>query len=224
MGSAIMETKDMRIINRTMQKLQSNNMAAYYAETAAEVIPLIKRLIKPGETVTHGGSETLKQCGVIDLLNSGTYNYIDRSKAQTPEEIEEIYRKAYFADTYLTSANAVTESGLLYNVDGNSNRVSAILYGPKQVVFICGCNKIVKDLDEAVMRLKTIAAPRNTKRLGCETYCAKEGECLALGRDASYMCDGCKSPQRICCNYVVSARQRQKDRLKVIIVGEELGY
>ena len=219
-----MEENMMKRINKTMERLQAHNMAAYYVETKAEVVPLLKTLMKEGETVTHGGSVTLGECGVTELLNTGDYNYLDRSKAQTPEEIEEIYRKAYFADTYLTSANAVTESGLLYNVDGNSNRVSAILYGPKQVVFICGCNKIVKDLDEAVMRLKTIAAPRNTKRLGCETYCAKEGECLALGRDASYMCDGCKSPQRICCNYVVSARQRQKDRLKVIIVGEELGY
>ncbi len=224
MGSAIMETKDMRIINRTMQKLQSNNMAAYYAETAAEVIPLIKRLIKPGETVTHGGSETLKQCGVIDLLNSGTYNYIDRSKAQTPEEIEKVYREAYFADTYFGSANAVTESGLLYNVDGNSNRVSAYLYGPKQVILICGWNKIVKDLDEATYRVKAFASPQNTKRLGCETYCAKAGECLSVGRDASYMCDGCRMDGRICCNYVISARQRQRDRIKVILVGEELGY
>ena len=81
-----------------------------------------------------------------------------------------------------------------------------------------------KDLDEAVIRLKTVAAPMNTKRLNCDTYCAKEGECLAMGQDVSFMCDGCKSPARICCNYVVSAQQRHKDRMKVIIVGEELGY
>ncbi len=214
----------MKKINRTMENLRAHNMAAYFVETKEEVIPLLQTLMNEGETVTHGGSETLKECGVIDLLNSGKYHYLDRSKAQTREETEEIYRKAFTADTYLTSANAVTENGLLYNIDGNSNRVAAILYGPKQVVFICGCNKIVKDLDEAVVRLKTVAAPMNTKRLGCETYCANEGECLAMGRDASFMCDGCKSPQRICCNYVVSARQRQKDRMKVILVGEELGY
>ncbi len=219
-----METKDMQKINRTMLKLQKNNMAAYYAETAAEVVPLVKRLIKAGETVTHGGSETLKQCGVIELLSSGAYHYLDRSKAQTPEEVEKLYREAYFADTYFGSANAVTEGGLLYNVDGNSNRVSAYLYGPKQVILICGYNKIVKDLDEATYRVKEYASPQNTKRLGCDTYCSKAGECLSVGSDASYMCDGCRTPGRICCNYVICAQQRHKDRIKVIIVGEKLGY
>lgn len=219
-----MDETMMKRITKTITSLRNNNMAAFYVEKKEDVVPLLKTLMNEGETVTHGGSETLKECGVTDLLNSGAYNYLDRSKAASAEEVEEIYRKAYFADTYLASANAVTEGGLLYNVDGNSNRVSAILYGPKQVVFICGYNKIVRDLDEAVVRLKTVAAPQNTKRLSCETYCAKEGECLAMGRDASYMCDGCKSPQRICCNYVISAHQRHKDRLKVIIVGEKLGY
>lgn len=219
-----MDETMMKRITKTITSLRNNNMAAFYVEKKEDVVPLLKTLMNEGETVTHGGSETLKECGVTDLLNSGAYNYLDRSKAASAEEVEEIYRKAYFADTYLASANAVTEGGLLYNVDGNSNRVSAILYGPKQVVFICGYNKIVRDLDEAVVRLKTVAAPKNTKRLNCETYCAKEGECLAMGRDASYMCDGCKSPQRICCNYVISAHQRHKDRLKVIIVGEKLGY
>lgn len=219
-----MDEAMMKKINKTLAALRGNNMAAYYVETKEEVLPLLQSLMNEGETVTHGGSETLKECGVIDLLNSGVYNYLDRSKAKDRDEAEELMRKAYFADTYLASANAVTEGGLLYNVDGNSNRVSAILYGPKQVIFICGYNKIVKDLDEAVWRLKTVAAPRNTKRLNCETYCAKEGECLAKGQDASYMCDGCKSPARICCNYVISARQRHKDRIKVILVGEKLGY
>ena len=219
-----MDSKNMMIINRTMDRLRRNNMAAFYAETRAEVIPLLRRMIREGETVTHGGSETLKECGVIDLLNSGKYNYLDRSKAETPEEIQKIYREAYTADTYLGSANAVTQSGLLYNVDGNSNRVSAYLFGPKQVILICGYNKIVKDLDEATYRVKAVASPMNTKRLGCETYCANAGECLSVGTDASYMCDGCRMDGRICCNYVICARQRQKDRIKVIIVGEELGY
>lgn len=219
-----MKEIDMRTIEKTMERLRAHNMAAYYVETKEEVIPLLQSLMNEGETVTHGGSETLKQCGVIDLLNSGKYNYLDRSKAKDREETEAIYRAAYTADTYLASANAVTQNGLLFNVDGNSNRVSAICYGPKQVIFICGVNKLVRDLDEAVVRLKTVASPMNTKRLNCDTYCAREGECLAMGRDASFMCDGCKSPQRICCNYVVSAFQRHKDRMKVILVGEELGY
>ena len=216
--------KDMALINKTMEHLRRNRMAAYYVETREEVLPLVRSLMKEGETVTHGGSETIKQCGLIELLKSGAYKYLDRSAAETPEEVERIYREAYFADTYLGSANAVTCGGLLYNVDGNSNRVSAYLYGPKQVILVCGYNKIVKDLDEATYRVKKFASPQNTARLGCDTYCRHNGECLSVGSDASYMCDGCRSEGRICCNYVISARQRQQDRIKVIIVGEELGY
>ena len=216
--------KDMNVINKTMERLRRNNMAAYYAETKAEVIPIIRRLIKPGETVTHGGSESIKECGLIEMLRTGDYNYIDRSAAQSPEEAERLMREAYFADTYLGSSNAVTQSGLLYNVDGNSNRVSAYLFGPKQVIRICGYNKIVKDLDEATYRVKEYASPQNTKRLNCDTYCRQNGECLSVGSDASFMCDGCRNEGRICCNYVICARQRHKDRIKVIIVGEKLGY
>lgn len=219
-----MKTKDMNLIKLTMDNLRRNNMAPYYVETKEEVVPLVQSLMSDGETVTHGGSESIKECGIIDLLNSGAYRYLDRSKAASPEDAERIYREAFCADTYFASANALLQGGQLFNVDGNSNRVAAILYGPKQVIFVCGYNKIVKDLDEAVYRLKTVASPKNTKRLNCETYCAKEGECLAKGRDASYMCDGCRSKDRICCNYVVSAWQRHKDRFKVIIVGEPLGY
>ena len=219
-----MDTLDMNKINKAMDNLRRNNMAAYFAQTKAEVVPLLRRLMKSGETVSHGGSETLKECGVIDLLRSGEYNYLDRSAAQTPEDVERIYRETYSADTYLGSSNAVTESGLLYNVDGNSNRVSAYLYGPKQVILICGYNKLVKDLDEATYRVKEYASPRNTKRLGCDTYCRVNGECLSVGSDASYMCDGCRSEGRICCNYVICAKQRHKDRIKVIFVGEKLGY
>ena len=216
--------KDMITIKKTMDHLKRNRMAAYYVETKEEVLPLVKSLMKEGETVTHGGSETIKQCGLIELLKSGDYKYLDRMAAETPEERERITREAYFADTYLGSANAVTRSGLLYNVDGNSNRVSAYLYGPKQVILVVGYNKIVKDLDEATYRVKKFASPMNTARLGCDTYCFKNGECLSVGSDASYMCDGCRSEGRICCNYVISARQRHLDRIKVIIVGEELGY
>ena len=219
-----MRELDMEAVNRTIENLKKNNMAAFYVEKKEDVLPLLRELIKEGDTVTHGGSETLKECGIIEELRSGKYNYIDRSKASSPDDAEKLMREAYFADVYLASSNAVTESGLLYNVDGNSNRVSAILYGPKSVIFICGYNKIVKDLDEATYRVKKHAAPKNTKRLHCETYCRTAGECLAIGRDASFMCDGCRSEGRICCNYVISAKQRHKERLKVIIVGEKLGY
>ena len=220
----MMKEKDMKIINSTIENLKKNNMAAYYAQTKEEALNLVKELIKKGDTVTHGGSVTLKECGVIDLLNNGDYNYLDRTKCKSREEIEALYRKTYSADVYFSSSNAVTQSGELYNVDGNSNRVSAILYGPKSVVMLCGYNKIVKDIDEAVYRVKKIAAPKNTERLMCDTYCYYNKECLSLGKDASYVCDGCRSEERICCNYVISAKQRHKDRIKVIIIGEQLGY
>jgi hypothetical protein len=139
----------------------------------------------------------------------------------TREEINDIFRNSFFADTYLCSTNALTENGELYNVDGNSNRVAAICFGPKSVIMVVGKNKIVKDVPEAINRVKTIAAPKNAQRLNCQTYCNTKGECMGID---GLVCDGCESSQRICCNYVVSAHQRQKDRIKVILVNEQLGF
>ncbi|MBR2108626.1 MAG: lactate utilization protein [Ruminococcus sp.] len=213
------------IIKKTMENLQKNNIKPFYVEKKEDVLPLIRTLVNEGDTVSNGGSVTLKQTGVMDELKSGRYNYLDRSREGiTPEEIEQVYRDTYSADVYFASSNAITESGYLYNVDGNSNRVSAILYGPKSVVLVCGYNKIVKDLDEAVKRVKTCAAPPNTVRLNCETYCAEKGSCVSMNIDGGEYCDGCHSKDRICCNFVISAQQRHIDRIKVIIVGEELGY
>jgi hypothetical protein len=216
-------------ISKTMKNLERNNMMACFVEKKADVISKVVELIKEGETVSVGGSMTLFECGVIDHLRSGRYNFQDRYKeGLTRPELEDIYRKAFFADTYISSTNAVTENGELYNVDGNSNRVAAICYGPKSVIIIVGYNKIVDDIDAAVSRVKRTAAPANCVRLSCETYCNKKGECMSLesyGNDkGSGMTSGCNSPARICCSYVVSGYQRVKDRIKVIIVGEELGY
>lgn len=219
-----MKELDINIIEKTIQNLKKNNMQAYYCETCDDAVEKVKTLIKEGETITCGGSVTLKECGVLDLLRSGKYNFIEREKCNSREEVEEVMRKAYVSDTYFMSTNALIKDGVLYNVDGNSNRVSALLFGPKSVIVLCGYNKIVEDLDAAVMRVKKEAAPKNTARLNCETYCKNAEECLALGKDASFMCDGCRSEARICCNYVVSAQQRNKDRIKVIIIGEKLGY
>lgn len=219
-----MKKPDMKIIEKTINNLKRNNMLSFYCETKEEALAKVMEFINEGDTVTNGGSETLKQVGVIDAVKNGNFNYVDRSAAETREEAEELMREAYFADVYLTSSNAVTQHGELYNVDGNSNRVSAILYGPKSVVVVCGFNKIVKNFDEAVYRVKTKAAPPNTKRLHTGAYCEANGECLSCGSDGSFMCDGCRGDGRICCNYVVCAQQRHKERIKVIIVGEELGY
>lgn len=122
------------------------------------------------------------------------------------------------------STNALTENGELYNVDGNSNRVAALLYGPKSVIVVCGINKIVKNIDEAIKRVKTIAAPQNTIRLGIETPAEKQANVFPLRKENPELCDGCHGDTRICCNYVVSAQQRHIDRIKVIIIGEEYGY
>lgn len=143
------------------EKLKKNNMEFYYAPTAADVCPIVDSLMKEGDTVTHGGSVSMGECGIMELLKSGKYNYLDRSKATTPEETKEIYRQAFFADVYISSANAITEDGVLYNVDGNSNRIAAIAYGPDSVIVIAGYNKIVKDLNEAEIRVKREAAPPN---------------------------------------------------------------
>lgn len=212
-------------IQRTMENLKINKMKPYFVETKEEVLPLIKTLIKEGDTVSNGGSETLKETGVIEELKSGKYNYLNRSREGiTQDEIEEVYRKTYSADAYFASSNAITENGELYNVDGNSNRVSAILYGPKSVILVCGYNKIVKNIEEAEIRVKTKAAPPNCVRLNCDTYCQKTGKCLSLTGDNREIPSGCHSDRRVCCNYVISAQQRHVDRIKVIIVGEELGY
>lgn len=212
-------------INTVIANLKRNRMDAYYCPTKKEACELVKTLVKKGDTISSGGSVTLKQTGVYDIITSSDYNYLDRSREGiTREEIEEVYRKTFCADAFFTSTNAVTENGELYNVDGNSNRVAAILYGPKSVIVVCGCNKIVKNIDEAVKRVKTQAAPPNTVRLNIDTYCAKTGKCVSLEDDNSDMCAGCHSDGRICCNYVVSAQQRHVGRIKVIIIGEEYGY
>lgn len=211
------------MLKRTAANLELNNMKTFIAETKEEALGIVKELLKEGDTVACGGSMTVAEIGAQELLKSGAYNYLDRA-GKTPEEIEKVYRDAFSADVYLTSSNAVTENGELYNVDGNSNRVAAICFGPKSVIVIAGRNKIVKNLDAAVVRVKRFAAPMNTARLGCETYCQSKGECMALASGGSCMTDGCKSESRICCSYVVTAQQRIKDRIKVILVNEELGF
>ena len=167
------------------------------------------------------------QCGVIDWLKSGMFEYYDRyDENKSREEILDVFRQASFCDSYITSANALTEEGEMLNVDGHCNRISAIVHGPKQVIVIVGINKIVKDLDEAVLRVKEIAAPLNAKRLKKNTYCAEHGRCISLEDEKTKykLGAGCDSEDRICCNYVVSSYQQVKNRIKVVIVGESFGY
>lgn len=201
-------------ITRTMAALEKNRIKPYYAADRKQAAEIVRELIKDDKLITSGGSMTLKETGIADMLTSEFGDvYLDRSSAQTREQTEEIYRKAFVSDTFLCSTNALTEDGELYNVDGNGNRVSAMIYGPKQVIVVAGVNKIVRDLAQAVRRVETVAAPKNTIRLSCETPCAKTGEC-----------GHCHAQQRICCSYVRLAWQRVPNRIKVIIVDENLGY
>lgn len=208
-------------IKNIMRALESNNMSAFYAEDCSEVKDIVKKLVKKGETISCGGTETLKQTGVMDIMRSGEYNFLDRDAATTKQESEQIYKDTFSVDTFFCSANALTKDGLLYNVDGRSNRVAAMVYGPKSVICIVGVNKIVGGIEAAVKRVKTIAAPLNAKRLGVNTPCAKTGVC---SKAEEGMGSGCSTPDRICANFVVSGYQREKGRIKVIICNQQLGY
>lgn len=205
--------------------LINNNMTAYCVETKKDALNLVKDLLKKGQSVAVGGSATLDEVGVLNLLKNGDYNFIDRyEKGISPEESKKRLRMGLLSDTFICSSNAITKNGCLYNVDGNGNRVSALIFGPEKVIIIAGKNKIVEDLKEAEIRVKTIAAPKNTKRLNVPSYCLNAEKCLSLNEQNHEMCDGCSSDGRICCTYVVTSKQRQKGRISVILVNEDLGY
>ncbi len=203
-----------RRIEKTISNLEKNNIKGYYAKNNDELLNIIKDIAKEGEMVSVGGSMTLFETNIIDFLRSGRYNFLDRYEENlTPADMKEIYRKSFYADTYFSSVNAITEEGEIFNVDGNGNRVAAMLYGPDKVILIVGANKIVKNLDDAVNRNKSISGPANAKRLNTATPCAKVGYCM-----------DCKSEDRICCEYTVIKRQRTAGRMHVIFVNDILGF
>ncbi len=209
-------------LETVITNLRKNHLNPQVVTTKADVVPLIERLLNDGDTVAVGGSVTLNETGVIDLLRNGNYQFLDRyAEGLTREQTEEIFRRSFFADAYLCSSNAITEQGELYNVDGTGNRVAALAYGPKKVIVVVGVNKIVKDLDEAAKRVKVCAAPLNTQRLGLETYCNKTDHCMKVDGG---MTEGCSVDKRICCSYLITGYQRQTDRIHVILVEEECGY
>ncbi len=209
-------------ISQVKQALEANNMSVYYVDTKEEVVGQVEQLLREGQSVAVGGSHSLWSTGVIDHLRCGRYRFYDRHQpGLTPQQIRDIFLQSFTVDTYLCSANAVTLSGELYNVDGNSNRIAAICYGPESVIMVVGCNKIVDNLDEAIRRVKTTAAPPNARRQNFPTYCAEKGVCVGVDCD---MTDGCHSDARMCCNYLISSRQRIKGRIKVILVGEPVGF
>lgn len=211
MHPSAMETVWQRM-ERTADALRKNNMEATCVKTAQDVVPVVRSLLHPDDVVSNGGSVSLAETGVMDLLRSGEYRFLDR-EGLSGDELGRVYRDAFSADAYFASANAVTDAGEIFNVDGNGNRVAAIAFGPKKVILVVGCNKLVADLHEAETRLETLAAPANTKRLSCATPCRETG-----------VCAHCHSPARVCCTYTVQRFQRQKGRIHVILVAEPLGF
>ncbi len=215
----------MDLINNVAENLKKNNMEAFVVDKKEGILPLLKNLLSDGASVGVGGSVTLNEIGVIPFLREGNYEFFDRyAEGLSRPEAVEVMRQALLADAFITSSNAVTEKGELYNVDGNGNRVAALCFGPKKVIVIVGANKIVKDLKAAEERVKKIAAPKNCTRLGLETPCYKMGECVSMKIENREMCDGCAIDGRICSTYVLSGFQRNKDRIKVILCKENLGY
>lgn len=201
-------------IKRTKEALEKNNYDVYVVNTKEDAANMVESIIEKGSTVSFGGSMSILECGVLNILRNGEYNLLDRYKeGLTSEDIGKLFRESFFADYYLTSTNALTENGELVNLDGNGNRVAAMIFGPKKVVVIAGINKIVRDIDEAYKRVRDEAAPINAKRLSRKTPCGVTGKCM-----------DCSSPERICNHMVVTYRQNTKNRGIVILVKEDIGY
>ncbi|MBR3743041.1 MAG: lactate utilization protein [Clostridia bacterium] len=198
------------LAQKVIKGLQSRNMTGYYAASKEEAMNLALSLIPEESTVTMGGGMSVHEIGLVDALKNGRYNFIDRDAC---EDKRTAMLLAYDADVFLSSANAITEDGVMINIDGNSNRVSAIAQGPKKVIFIVGMNKVCNDVDGAMKRARNVAAPINAQRFGLSTPCAKTGACM-----------DCKSPDTICCQFLMTRYSRHKDRIHVILVNDSLGF
>ena len=195
---------------KVMDGLKSRNMTGYYAASRDEARAIALSLIPAGASVTMGGGMSVHEIGLTDALKNGNYHFIDREIYQDKRAA---MLMAYDADVYLASVNAMTDDGVLVNIDGNANRVSAIAYGPRKVIFIVGMNKICDDIDGAMKRARNVAAPINVQRFGLSTPCAKTGSCM-----------NCKSPDTICCQFLITRFSRHADRIHVILVNDNLGF
>ena len=198
------------LAQKVMKGLESRNMSAYYAADKQEALARALELIGEGSSIAMGGCMSAHEIGLVDALKAGNYDFIDRDKADDPRAA---MLAAYDADVFLVSANAITEDGIIVNIDGNSNRVSAIAQGPRKVVFIVGMNKVCDDVDGAMKRARNVAAPINAQRFGLSTPCAKTGSCF-----------NCKSPDTICCQFLITRFSRHEGRIHVILVNDDLGF
>ena len=190
--------------------LESRNMKGYYAASKEDALKIAMDLIPKGSSISMGGCMSAREIGLTDALKNGEYDFIDRDAY---EDGRVAMLKAYDADFFLASANAMTQDGVIVNIDGNSNRVSAIAQGPKHVLFIVGMNKICDDVDGAMKRARNVAAPINAQRFGVSTPCSKTGTCM-----------DCKSPDTICCQFLITRYSRHEDRIHVILVNDNLGF
>ena len=203
-----------RLLAQTVIKgLQSRNMEGYYAETKEEALQKALELIPEGASVSWGGSMSMMEIGLHDALMKGNYQKQPREEAKTPEEKKAAERFAYSADYFISSSNAVTEDGILINIDGNANRVSAIAYGPEHVLMIVGMNKIARDTDAAMSRARNVAATCNTQRFPIRTPCKTTGACA-----------DCKTPDTICCQFLMTRYSKHPGRIQVILVNDDLGF
>jgi len=201
------------LAERVIRGLESRNMSGYFAQTKEEALKKALELIPEGSTVGWGGSVSVQEIGLRNAIINGNYNALNREACATKEEKEALQRAVFSADYFLSSSNAITEDGILVNIDGNANRIAAIAYGPAHVVMIVGMNKVCRDVDTAVSRARNVAAPINTQRFDLSTPCKKTG-----------VCADCKAIDTICCEFLITRFSRHKDRIHVILVDEILGY
>lgn len=198
------------LIQKVIKGLESRNMFGYYATDKEEALNQALSLIPEGASVAMGGCMSAREIGLVDALKSDKYNFIDRDKESDKRAA---MLKAYDADVFIVSANAITEDGVIVNIDANSNRVSAIAQGPKKVIFIIGINKVCDDVDGAMKRARNVAAPINAQRFDIATPCKKTGACM-----------NCKSTDTICCQFLITRYSKHAGRIYVILVNDNLGF
>ena len=207
------ELRNERLAERMIKHLKRRNIEAYYCKTGAEAASKVSELIADGSSVTWGGSMTIRALGIPQMLRDrGTLDVLDRDLVEDRAEVVRIYERAFTADVYLSSANAISEDGVIVNIDGNGNRVAAITWGPKQVIFVIGLNKVAQTVEAALARARSTASPINAARFDIKTPCQVDG-----------VCHNCNSPESIC-NYVHFLRNSPRGRHTVVLVGEDLGY
>lgn len=197
---------------KIISNLKKRNITGYYCKNKTEALQKALEIIPKGSTIAWGGSQSIKEIGLLDAIRSEDYTLYDRDKAATPAEAKELFRQAFSCNYYLSGTNAITLDGELVNIDGNGNRVAAMIYGPDHVLLIVGMNKITKDETSARERIRNYASPLNAIRLECNTPCKTTG-----------ICQDCLG-NTICCQMVTTRFSREADRITVILVGENLGY